>query len=441
MGVIDCLCPFVEDTPGHLIWTSWHYKDSLRYHNRVVTIYLQLLLFTAIAFVPLWILGPFESTYYVAKEANFCTWENGTVITEKTYPADEPKHCPRLTDERVKEGWMLSPVQRHAQRYGRWYYYLTWTHVTVGHGLVLAGIFLTVSFVSGWVGSQTSEFHRTRRKISAIVHYWIFMHGWLLNITAALVMAYTRFLTLGPDATHWKWMFSMGFFFLFYFVVVITLLSLLTLFREVRPDYTVIEIYMHRLAQFCGQGMFLMLIPTVLCVHFNEKIRKTLGFSTYDVIIITIVCFYMIEPFIGTVTSISTSSNRYYRAISSCTIYFISLLTSGINFTYKKFPEMTVPVLLVLAIHYIAALVWTFARISFERKCDNDAAFKESTHGTMTFLWSMQDTCYGPGVLCHQPEIRPNRDLALIERNQTEYEILTQRSEMTQQSENGKSPM
>lgn len=249
-------------------------------------------------------------------------------------------------------------MQHHAHRYGMWYHIFVYLHVIFGHLLVASELMIIIIFITS--RCLPGE-HRTLRKVGACVHYF-FMWVWVFNITVAMSMAFTRLATLGTDPLKWTWMFSMGFFFLFYFVVIIVLLSLGTLFYNDESELTVFEVYMHQLCTYSGQSMFFLLISVVVLVNMQKRVQDLLGFSDHDVIIVSIVTVYLVEPFMGKILTIWTGRHRYYRCISSCTVYFVTLLTFSINLTYKYDQPKTVPVLIVLAVFYLIGLFW----MSFE---------------------------------------------------------------------------
>merc|ERR1711998_575121 len=56
-----------------------------------------------------------------------------------------------------------------------------------------------------------------------------FFVAWVLHLTVAMIMAYCRMITHGMDPCNWTQSFSVGFFALFYFVVLIVLQSLMTI--------------------------------------------------------------------------------------------------------------------------------------------------------------------------------------------------------------------
>merc|ERR1712176_7088 len=91
---------------------------------------------------------------------------------------------------------------------------------------------------------------------------------------------------------------------------------------------------------------------------------------------VTVVTVFVIEPFMGTTFNIYSGKNQHFRALSTCTCYFVTLLTFGINITYKFAPTKTVMYIVSLAVVYFVALIDTLCRVCKERMMLKDPNFE-----------------------------------------------------------------
>ncbi|CAE6970321.1 unnamed protein product [Symbiodinium natans] len=363
---LENLSPFEEGQDG--MYLTWRYKPSFRNVHRVVQSYLQMLILLALAIVPMWVLSFGQNDYYVASEGGMCLQSDGvTPISAEDYPTNEPPHCKYgLTPEAAEGGWMTSPWQKHAHRNGAWYQALIAAHIVFGCVLTAATF---VAFFSFLFGQLCCAAHRgsesARVRITSLVYYYGFVWGWVANITVAIAMAFTRFFTLGSDATNWRWMFSSGFFVTFYFIVLIVLLNLNVLLQDSKADtYTVGETYLRRLTLYSAQGMFVMCLSLVIVLTFSPETMELLGMSDYDRIMLAVVTAFIIEPMLGFGFKISSSSDDHFKALAACTVYFITILTMAINLTYMFDTTKTVPVVVLLLSLYLATMIWTGFLIS-----------------------------------------------------------------------------
>lgn len=324
--------------------------------------------------------------------------------------------------------------------------------------LTFAALFMAISWMSGEVVPRSYQmFHRRRKLLSACVHYYGFVCPWTLNVTVAIAMAYTKMVTLGIDPEHWNWAFTSGFFVLFFYVVLIVLVGLsFSLFQGGSSDLqfykaTILELYFVKMASYSAQVMFFVLIPLVVllnvdsrtcdgggdhrhlrermpahsvtqhkvdepkigrvvtdlgsgCATFNKTLRDLLGFTDYDIVVITAVSFFVIVPVLITMVSTYTKSYQYSRAAAGNTVYFVTLLTGSINLTYKFCPARTVAAVSFWLVIYSTVLLWSFAHIFMDRV--HGKYYQHGRRGISTTLQGLKEMfnkCVCCTLLCTPP--------------------------------------
>lgn len=343
-GLIAWLCPVASDEDPLLPYVSLPWRRSLQTLHRFVLVYLELVVISTVVICPAWTFSAFQDNYFVAPQ-EICSRSLDTDV------------CYQLTEKAQIDGWKVSPIQGHAHRYGERYQSLIYAHIGLGSVLIVA---VVGGFVLGLLRCafpQDSEMHQVRRSAGAIVHYYLFMWAWVGNTAVVIVMAYTRYLTLGSEPSNWRFSFSQGFFVLFYFVVIVQLIALIQLFSGHLQEYTVFELRLRRMAIYAGQTMFLLLYAMLFVMIWEPRVQKSIGFTDTDLHMVAIVAVFGFEPMVGVTVVLGTSSMYNQRVISTCTTYFVTVLTWGLNVTYKYGPYATIPFVIALSASYVVALI------------------------------------------------------------------------------------
>lgn len=363
MVLVDKLvfaCPMEESELNAV--TAWEFKPFFRRINRWLVQYYSFCILVAVIIIPVWFLNGLEDDKYVATEDGMCH-VNG-VPAEYPLNTSLPKYCASLTSQKEAEGWMLSPIQKHAHRYGSWFQAAIWAHVILGHvisGSVVANICLRLA---GFGQDSSHSCVRTRKLLFGCIHYYGVLLPWTLNAVVALYLALMRMLTLGINAAKWRWFFSVGFFILFYFLVLIMFSSLTLALYQPSDAYTTMELYVERLARYSVQCMFLLLIPVIFMINFKNGMALELGLAEDEVIIISVVSCFILEPMYNSFMLIDGHDHRLYaRSLSSMTIYFLSVMTLSINITYKYDSRFTAFSIVVWAMIYAAAIAYAHREI------------------------------------------------------------------------------
>lgn len=319
------------------------YKPGFYYVHRWVNMYLSTLFLTTLIIVPVWALNAGQNDYFKWSREQSCL----------TPIEGDYSRCAELTKKAIEEGWALSPMQGHSNRYGPFYYFLIVVHLVCGSVLACVSCICCVFFVIG----RFVKWGRTICLFVSVLDYYGFMWLWLVNLTVAISMAYTRFCTHGSVAKDWAGSFSMAFFITFYFVVIAQIMNLQGRYFDRTAHNTSMDLYRFRRSRYAGQAMFIMSFTIVFITAVSERVRTLLGFQPYDVDVMAVLSFLFLPSFAGTLLFLK-EQDELYRIICVLTAYFITVLIFVINMTYKYAPAATLPAAIPIVLIWLALIAW-----------------------------------------------------------------------------------